>query len=60
MSVHKEKEFETTRLEVCRNCHGTGKVYGFLELTTCPVCDGRRVVKKTVKGVLTVESLKDV
>ena len=57
MSVHKEKEFTTSRMEVCRNCHGTGEVEEFLGRVTCPVCDGRRVVRKTVKGVLTVESI---
>ncbi len=57
MPILKEKEINTSKLDVCRHCHGTGVIWQFIELVPCPVCDGRRVVRKTLNGVLKVESL---
>lgn len=58
MPVNKTTEFESSRIEICRNCRGTGRVRKWDgEEKTCPICDGRGRVRKTTKGVLTVESL---
>lgn len=59
MSVFKTQEFESTRVEICRNCKGTGQVIDEYtgRLETCSVCDGKGRIKKTTKGVLTVENL---
>lgn len=54
MPIYKEKEFNTTHVECCRNCKGTG----YVNNVPCPVCDGCGRVVKTVKGTLTVESYK--
>ena len=45
--------FKRTFHEICRNCHGTGKVAvpnGAKQIViTCPVCNGRGMVKKQRK-----------
>lgn len=51
--------FKRTFHEICRNCHGTGKVAvpnGAKQIIiTCPVCNGRGMVKKTAEGDITIE-----
>ena len=49
MPTYKTTDFKSVRMDVCRHCHGTGvDEQGY----QCPVCDGKRLVKKTVEGVL--------
>lgn len=65
-----KKEFDYTRIEVCRICQGTGTVKAQITScksqdlqpraetftdTRCPVCLGSGMVKKTLKGTVTIE-----
>ncbi len=64
MPVNKVSEFGSTRVEICRNCKGSGWVAvkpsietSFKVESTCPVCDGKGRIRKTIKGTVTVDNL---
>ena len=50
--MKKEREYNYDRIELCRNCHGLGRVMG---VKGCPVCEGNGVVKKTVRIAVSIE-----
>lgn len=61
--MKKTRKFDYSRVEVCRECKGTGKkavgdystfpVYGI-----CPVCNGSGHVVRRAEGTVTVEPYK--
>lgn len=56
----KRKEFVNEKIELCRNCQGTGKVetkpvFGRAKMETCPVCMGSGLMKKHIEGTVEVE-----
>ncbi|MBQ0128822.1 MAG: hypothetical protein KBT57_03195 [bacterium] len=48
----KKKEYRYDRIELCRNCHGIGRMMG---QTMCPVCDGKGLIKKAVEIAICIE-----
>lgn len=58
--MEKRKEFVNEKIELCRNCQGTGEVetkpvFGRAKVETCPVCGGSGLMKKRTEGVVMVE-----
>ncbi len=55
--MSKKRKYDKEKIDVCRNCHGSGVVpiYQDGPLSTCPVCRGSGHIKKTVKIELTIE-----
>lgn len=56
----KRREFVNDKIELCRNCQGTGKVetkpvLGRARMETCPECRGLGMMKKHIEGVVVVE-----
>ena len=62
----KVRNYDTERIEVCRNCKGTGVAYTEPEFHPygkeddpqpyeCPVCQGSGRVKKTLNIKITIE-----
>ena len=53
----KERQYQFTKIEICRNCGGTGKEKTILGLLkdTCPVCDGSGRVEKHTEITITVK-----
>lgn len=54
--MEKMREYEFTKIEICRNCGGTGRERSVLGLIKgeCPVCDGSGRVRKTTEITVTV------
>lgn len=55
--MEKVRQYQFTKIEICRNCGGTGKektILGLLE-NTCPVCDGSGRVEKHTEITITVK-----
>lgn len=58
--MEKVREYEFEKIEVCRNCGGTGKektVMGLLR-SACMVCGGSGRVRKTTEIKVTVRSFR--
>ena len=58
--MEKTRQFDFEKIEVCRNCGGTGKektVLGLLR-SRCPVCEGSGRVKKTTEITITVRAFR--
>ena len=58
--MEKRKEFVNEKIELCRNCQGTGKVenkpvFGRAKIEVCPICKGSGLMKKHIEGVVVVE-----
>ena len=55
--MEKVRQYKSDRIEICRNCGGTGKektILGLLK-NTCPVCDGSGRVEKHTEITITVK-----
>ena len=58
MGVYKQIAYNSSRIDVCRNCGGIGTLHNETGYSvTCPVCDGKGRVRRTTEGVLTIENL---
>ena len=61
MAVKIEKpHVYTERIDICRNCHGTGhakKYDGKLSLNVCDVCNGKGRVKVKKKIITVIETI---
>lgn len=58
----KETPFQSEKIEICRNCQGVGFVpngYNGQAQPVCPVCGGSGRVKKTTRGIVTIEPYYD-
>lgn len=58
LSIMKNRTFDYTKIEICRNCRGAGFVVGGYNAQVapvCPVCEGSGRVAKHVKGTITIE-----
>lgn len=66
----KQRTYNFSKIEICRNCQGSGIVKpdkGFFErmldcphrMVTCPVCQGSGRVDKTTEINITVEPHKE-
>ena len=58
--MEKTREYEFTKVEICRNCGGTGRersILGILK-SECPVCDGSGRVEKTTGITVTIRPFK--
>ena len=51
----KVRKFTSERIEICRNCLGSGKVEELFTTKRCPVCEGSGRVDKTTEITITVE-----
>ena len=60
MTMEKTRQYEFKKIEICRNCNGTGKEKTILGLlrNSCPVCDGSGRVEKTTDITITVRPYK--
>ena len=49
--MEKVRQYESNRIEICRNCGGSGKDKSILGLlkSRCPVCEGSGRVEKTTE-----------
>ncbi|MBQ8958874.1 MAG: hypothetical protein IJ057_10350 [Bacteroidales bacterium] len=69
--MEKVRQYESKRIEICRNCGGTGHVTPKVEgnfllrrlqcperLVPCDVCDGSGRVEKTINIAITVKSFQ--
>lgn len=58
--MEKIRQYESTKIEVCRNCGGTGKDKTIKSLfrSKCPVCEGSGRVKKHTAITVTVSSFQ--
>ena len=56
--MEKVRQYESNRIEICRNCGGSGKDKSILGLlkSRCPVCEGSGRVEKTTEITITVKS----
>lgn len=50
--MKKEKNYNYDKVELCRNCHGLGRIMG---VNKCPVCDGKGLIKKVVAITVSIE-----
>lgn len=59
--MKKVRQYQSTSIEICRNCGGTGKEKSILSLikSECPICNGSGRVHKTKEITVTVESFKE-
>lgn len=58
--MEKVRQHESKRIEICRNCGGTGKdksIMGLLD-GKCHVCNGSGRVEKTTNITITVKSFQ--
>lgn len=51
----KVRKFTSERIEICRNCLGSGTVDALFTTKRCPVCEGSGRVDKTTEITITVE-----
>lgn len=51
----KVRKFTSERIEICRNCLGSGTVEALFTTKRCPVCEGSGRVDKTTEITITVE-----
>lgn len=52
VDMAKKKEYNYDRIELCRNCHGLGRMMG---VNKCAVCDGKGLIKKVVAITVSIE-----
>lgn len=54
--MEKERKYQFTKIEICRNCGGTGKEKTVMALfkSRCPVCDGSGRIEKHTEITITV------
>lgn len=67
--MEKVRNINRERIEVCRNCQGSGITYpvpdfhahskGELEPTTCPVCEGSGRITKKLNVSITITPYKE-
>ena len=59
--MSKTRNYKFDKIEICRNCLGTGMVETVLPFSTkrCPVCEGSGRVDKTTEITITVEPHKE-
>ena len=59
--MSKTRNYKFDKIEICRNCLGTGVVDSLLPFTTkqCPVCDGSGRVEKHTEITIKVEAFKE-
>lgn len=50
--MKKEKNYNYDKVELCRNCHGLGRM---MDVNKCPVCDGKGLIKKVVAITVSIE-----
>lgn len=58
----KNRTFDYTKIEICRNCHGAGFVVGGYNAQVapvCPVCKGSGRVMKHVNGSITITACSE-
>ncbi len=55
----KVRKFTSERIEICRNCLGSGTVDALFTTKRCPVCEGSGRVDKTTEITITVEPHKE-
>ncbi len=55
----KVRKFTSERIEICRNCLGSGTVEALFTTKRCPVCEGSGRVDKTTEITITVEPHKE-
>ena len=55
--MEKERQYQFTKIEICRNCGGTGKEKTIVSLVNrrCPVCCGSGRVEKTTDITIKVK-----
>ena len=55
--MEKERQYQFTKIEICRNCGGTGKEKSILSLikSECPVCCGSGRVEKHTEITIMVK-----
>lgn len=55
--MEKERQYQFTKIEICRNCGGTGKEKTIRSLfkSKCPVCNGSGRVEKHTEINITVK-----
>lgn len=68
--MEKVRQYESTKIEICRNCKGSGMVHAQLEgnwlirrmqsdlVATCDVCNGTGRVEKHTDITVTVRSFQ--
>lgn len=55
----KVRKFTSERIEICRNCLGSGTVEALFTTKRCPVCEGSGRVDKTTEITITIEPHKE-
>ena len=55
----KQREFRYEKIEICRNCKGFGYTEKDNKRNTCPICLGKGHIKKTIEGIVTIESVRN-
>lgn len=58
--MEKVRQYQFKKIEICRNCGGTGKEKSILSLlrNACPVCNGTGRVEKHTEINITVRAYK--
>lgn len=59
MKATKEKTYDKTKIETCRNCHGSGRVKSKLAFikyrSDCPICNGYGQIEKITDIKITIK-----
>ncbi len=55
----KQRNYKCSKIEICRNCLGSGTVEALFTTKRCPVCEGSGRVDKTTEITITVEPHKE-